>query len=428
MSNELIEIDANALRNLLKHHQMSQYDLAARLDISTKTIQRWMNQSIRRVKPETIEKLFEVLGPTADKIKRDSPVLSLRPTDKAVAEICSERSFQSIRLTDDWKRYLEILKSIHTDTLSTEQCFVISRNIGISSFYLGKFQAAKIHLSKAFKYAEILQNEDHLGDVRNWFARLEEAVGDLVKADDYLNQNQQNLAKITRPSVLAEYSYVRGRVHLHRWQNAEAEGQLRQGLLTTLKARSKPYPLLIAWMYMHLAHLYLRTKNYPKAQSCARRFLNTAERCGWGRGILLANYYLGIVEEFKNGPSPLSSQYFGKARLMHRCTLESRYCPLLSQAEFIYFILKGRYNEARTVLAHRLFKNRNAEFYLASTTIDGLLLAKLNPSGHGIRQSIVNKAKEYYRTQNMAYPQSLIQKLEERAQVTPQEIAAFYYY
>jgi transcriptional regulator with XRE-family HTH domain len=428
MSSELIEIDANALRNLLKHHQMSQYDLAVRLDISTKTIQRWMNQSIRRVKPETIEKLFQVLGPTADKIKRDSPVLSLRPTDKAVAEICSERSFQSIRLTDEWNRYLEILKSIHTDTLPTEQCFVISKNIGISSFYLGKFQASKIHLTKALKYAELLQNADHIAGVRNWFARLEEAVGNLFKADDYLNQNQQNLLQISRPSVLAEFSYVRGRVHLARWQNDEAEVQLRQGLLTTLKSRAKPYPLLIAWMYLHLVHLYLRTKKFAKAHACGLRLLKTAERAGWGRGILLANYYLGIIEEFKSGPSALSTQYFGKARMMHKCTLVDRYCPLLSQAEFLYYTLKGRYNEARTILAHRLFKTRKAGFYLASTTIDGLLLSKLNPSSHGIRKSMIAKAKEYYQTQGIQYPQMLIQKLEERTQISPQEIAEFYYY
>ncbi|QDK45736.1 hypothetical protein DOM22_11560 [Bdellovibrio sp. ZAP7] len=428
MSNELIEIDSNALRNLLKHHQMSQYDLAVRLDISTKTIQRWMNQSIRRVKPETINKLMEVLGPTAGEIKRDSPALSLRPTDKAVAEICSERSFQSIRLTDDWNRYLEILKSIHTEALSSEQCFVISRNIGISSFYLGKFQAAKIYLSKAMKYAELLQNENHMGDIRNWFARLDEAVGNLFKAEDYLNQNLQNLEKITRPSVLAEYSYVRGRVHLHRWQNAEAEIQLRRGLLTTLKARSKPYPLLAAWMYLHLVHLYLRTKNLPKAQACCRRFLSTAERSGWGRGILLGNYYLGIIEEFKNGSTTRSNQYFGKARMMHKCTLVDRYCPLLSQAEFLYFTLKGRYAEARTILAHRLFKTRRAEFYLASTTIDGLLLSKLNPGSHGIRKSMITKAKEYYQTQGIQYPLALIEKLEGRTEVSPQEIAEFYYY
>jgi transcriptional regulator with XRE-family HTH domain len=428
MSSELIEIDASALRNLLKHHEMSQYDLAARLEISTKTIQRWMNQSIRRVKPETIAKLCQVLGPDADTIKRDFPALNLRPTDKAVAEICSERSFQSIRLTDDWNRYLEILKSIHTETLSSEQCFVVSRNIGISSFYLGKFQAAKIHLSKAFKYAELLQNEDHKADIRNWSARLEEAVGNLYKADDYLNQNSQILHLITRRSVLAEYSYVRGRVHLHRCQNQDAETQFRQGLLTKLRTRTKPYPLLIAWMYLHLAHLYLRTKNYTKAQVCCLRFLKSAERSGWGRGILLANYYLGITESFKNGSTEASRKYFGKARVMHKNSYVDRFCPLLSQAEFLYFILNAQYDNAKTVLVHRMFKTRNAEFYLASTTIDGLILAKLNPGVQVVRKSMIARAKEYYRTQGIDYPQLLIQRIEERTQITPQEIAEFYYY
>ncbi|WP_413557912.1 helix-turn-helix domain-containing protein [Bdellovibrio sp. HCB209] len=425
MNSDLIEIDATSLRNLLQQQGVSQADLAKKLDISTKTIQRWLNQSIRRVKPDTVDKLSAIFGVCPTKIHRDVPVLSLRVTDRTVAEICTERVFERTRLNDTWSTYIEMLKSVNADALSSEQRYIVFRNIGISSFYLAKFQAADLYLRLAGQIASLLENSNMKIDTIIWSARRAEAFGDFKTAERLLSEAEALLTSETDLSIQSEFYYFRSRVALHKGRLEQALQDIRHSLLVSYRRRVQPMPLTISLDYVHLVHIYIRMGNYKKAQITCKKLLRSAAITGWARGLMLAHFYLGMIEYFTKGPSEVSTRHFGKAHQTRRSLAIDRYCPLVTQAEFIGLVLTERHAEARNLIAHRLQKSKKSPLYFALSAMDGALLAKVQ--GTKLRPSTIEKAYEFFAREEMHTAYSALKKIEDCETLDLAQVLDFHY-
>ncbi|WP_340596720.1 helix-turn-helix transcriptional regulator [Bdellovibrio sp. GT3] len=428
MGSEFVEIDGDALKELLRSKQLTRFDLAAQLSVSTKTVQRWLNHTIMKVKPETVERIGGVLDVCPSTIRRDLPNLKIRPVNKALAEFCSEKHFDQTRLKDTWSSYRQVLKGVKLETLPSEQQMVVCRNIGISSFYLGKFRSAKLYLNKSYKIAESLSKDEIRANILVWMARLNETLGEFPKALSELDSSAGFFSEETRLSIVAEHSYVLGRVHMHQGKNDEAILELRRGILLSYQQRSRDLGLLIAWSYVMLMYIYLRVKDYSQAEVTVRRLKRTAEILGWSRGLLLTNYFQGMLAVFTGKSAEQSREYFGKARATQRASQIDRFCPQLAQAEFIYFVLTGRYDEARVSMVQRLYKTRHATHLWAAAVLDGVLLAKVHPGMNTVRASMIAAAKEHFELHQVQRPLQLLEQLQNRSEVSIQEVSDFYYF
>ncbi|WP_413575227.1 helix-turn-helix domain-containing protein [Bdellovibrio sp. HCB290] len=425
MGSEFVEIDGDALKELLQSKQLSAFDLAMQLRVSSKTVQRWLNHTVLKVKPETIARIGEVLGVNPVSIRRDRPNLKIRPVNKSLAEFCSEKHFEQTRLKDSWVQYRQVLKGAKLEALPSEQQMTVCRYLGISSFYLGKFQSAKIYLNRSLEIAVSLTLTEERASILVWKGRLYETLGDFPVALSYLAEAEQLFTSETRLSIVAEHSYVLGRVHMHQDKNEEAIKELRRGILLSYRQQSKKHGQLIAWSYVMLAQLHFRLKDYANLEVTVRRLLCAAERLGWSRGILLACYYQGALASFTGRPMELSRKSFGRARATRKSIEIERYCPLLAQAEFVYFILNGRHQDAKAVMLERLHYNRHAEHLWASAVLDGMLLARLNPGMNTVRASMVQSAKQYFEMYSVRSRLDLLAKLENQSEVSINEISEY---
>ncbi|WP_413582132.1 helix-turn-helix domain-containing protein [Bdellovibrio sp. HCB288] len=427
MGSEFVEIDGEVLNTLLQQRRLSRFDLAVKMQVTTKTVQRWLNCTIRRVKPDTLEKLAGILKVCPSQIRRASPHVKLRPWNKSLIEFCSERNFDQVRLTDSWGRFREVLKAVKMDTLPSEQQMVVYRNLAVSSFYLGKFTATKIWLERAGQIAQSHSLNESLADILVWKARLQETLGDYDKSIHYLQLSKDLFGSVKKLSIFAEHSYVQGRICLHKGEHAEAIREFRRGVLVSHRQHSR-HAHLVGWSHLLLFQTYLRLKDYKKAQVTIKRMLKMAERIGWSRGVLIAYYYSGFIVQFSGGSIEDSQHCYGRARAIKRIMNWERYCPLASQAEFLYFILTGRYQEAKKNLDVRLFKARHAEHYWAGIVLDGVLLSRLNPEAPAIRNSMIARAKKFYESRNVSRPLELLAQLQEKKMISPEQIVDYYYF
>ncbi|WP_413584811.1 hypothetical protein [Bdellovibrio sp. HCB274] len=428
MGSEFVEIDGDALKELLQSKLLSRFDLAVQLRVSPKTVQRWLNHTILKVKPDTIERIAEVLAVDPNSIRRNRHNLKIRPVNKALAEFCSEKHFDQVRLKDNWQHFRQVLKGVKLEELPSEQQMEVCRNIGISSFYLGKFRSATLYLKNALRLAESLSQNEMRANILVWKARLNETLGDFPKSLSFLETAETFFSEATRLSVIAEHSYVLGRVHMHQGRNEEAVLELRRGIMLSYRQQSKRHGLLIAWSYVMLTYVYFRLKDYRRAEVTVRRLGRSAERLGWSRGLVLANYYQGILAAFQGQNPEISRQAFGKARATLRATEIDRFCPQLAQAAFIYHILTGRHEEAKASMVDRLHKTRHATHLWSQAVLDGLLLAKLSPGMNTVRGSMVEAAKDHFQTYQVELPLELMNRLQGRSGISAKEIPDFYYF
>jgi transcriptional regulator with XRE-family HTH domain len=424
MSTELIEIDSAVLRDLLKKRGLTRYDLAQRLEISTKTIQRWLNHSVRRVKLETLMKLAAALETSPEELSKSSPPVTVRTTDRAVEEICSNVFLERVRLTDDWHNYLALLKTIHAGQLSSEQRMLLFKNIGISSFYLSKFRACRLYLEQALELAELLDIPYQQVDILNWISRRAEAMGNFDQALHYLHKVEALLPTQNCMRTLAEYSYIKARVYHHLEQYDQSIGFSRRGLLAEYARQQVPNCMLIALKYWQMGNTYLRMRDFSKARMAYTRLRRASENAGWVRGNAHGNYFLGLLHHFNNSSEAVP--YFGKARMLYRHASGTRFCPESAQAEFVYLLISERYTESKVSLLRRLQKTRNTHLYFSMAVLDGLFLAKLHPATFTMRPSFLEKAKDYFRRQNMKRALAVMEALEKKNSITHKELITLY--
>ena len=409
MSSELIEIDPNALRALLRARGLTRYDLAKKLDMSTKTVQRWLNESVRRIRLDTLEKLAAALDTNPDQLKKSSTSIAQRTTNRALEELTSRDFVKKIRTTGDWQNYLNILKSFAPHTLSSELRLSLYKYIGISSYHLRKFRACRMYLNQAIQIADTLEIPTEQLDIMNWQALREETTGNFAEAQRYFDKAEQLLTEIDDPCCHALFYYKKSRLFHQMERYEEALICAKKSILLDYSNPDAPPMLNIALNYLQMGTTYLHLRNYAKARVMFLRNIQTAEKAGWVRGIFFAHFYLGLLQAIKE--SRLTNSHFGKARMILKLGANKRYDHRIAQFEFIYLVLQKRYDEAKHNIAVRLKKNRNSRLHFSYTVLDALLLEKLKPELLHVRRSYVEVAIEFFKRNHTFQALELTKKL-----------------
>lgn len=424
MSSELIEIDPNALRALLRARGFTRYDLAKKLDMSTKTVQRWLNESVRRIRVDTLEKLAAALDVSPEQLKKSTTSIAQRATNKALEELTSRDFVKKIRTNGDWQNYLNILKSFAPHTLSSEQRLDLFKHIGISSYYLRKFRACRMYLNQATDIANTLKLPSEQLDILNWHALREESTGNFVEAQGYFDKAENILAQIEDPLAQALFYYKKGRLLYQMEKYDEALSYSKKSILLEYSSEDSTPMLNIALNYLQLGTTYLRIKNYSKAHAMFIRNVHTAEKAGWVRGIFFAQFYLGLLQEMKNPGS--TNSHFGKARMIQKLGSDKRYDHRTAQMEFIYLVLQHRHDEAKHNLTLRLKKNRNSRLHFSYTVLDALFLEKLQPGLLHVRRSYVEVAGDFFKRNHIHQGLALIKTLTDASDIKVSQFLELY--
>lgn len=426
MTTELIEIDAAALIQLLKNNSLTKQDLAQRLGISTKTVQRWINETVRRVRAETLGRIAHELGATPDQLRKSSVPLELRPINRVLEEICSETFVTRIRATDEYESYLRLLKSFNPQDLCSAQRLTLYFHIGQTTFFLGRIRASRLYLDEALKIAQALNDPNRIIAILTWAAlredfggRRDEARQLIERCESYLHYTGEK----SRP--VSEYLFRKAHILYQSEHVEEAIPIIRESILIEYR-NPAPTTFRLSMKYYHLSECYLRLKDFHKAQAALVKCLRMAERCGWVRGQAYCHFGFATIKMFTKADCPSVRASYNKAKLLCAHTSPDRINTRAEQREFIYLVIKGQLSEARAMIMNNIRLNRRFIYSLSGAILDGLFFSKVAPEVFTLRPSLIERAKDYFEKNNLQKSLQAVHTLQSKSKITIPELLELY--
>lgn len=400
MGNEFFELCHESLAVLLKERNLSQAELAHRLDMSKKTVQRWINRTTRRISAETLEKLAEVLNAPAERLTRSGEKIQIRPFHAGLKELTTEDYLVRVRISGEWESYLKILLSFPIDETPSQQQALVYKNVGIANIYLGKLRAAKNALQKSISLAQTLQDEEIQILSHSWLALRDELYGSPSDAQSNIEKAESLLNSDSRPMVKAVFYFLKGRVLYHGENNADAHKYMRMAISQTYMAPEGSLRITAIY-YMHLSWAQLRDRNYAKAKSSLRRVRFYAEKTGWVRGQAIAHLTSAVLDSQVNPDCPEILRSLKRGRGLRRSAKEIPLETQLEQAEFVLSILNQDFEKAKIWVQKRITASQSSPLLTANAIMDALFLNRLCPGIFTIRPSIIEKAEKLFAANNL---------------------------
>ncbi|HEX7674158.1 MAG TPA: helix-turn-helix transcriptional regulator [Bdellovibrio sp.] len=424
---ELIEIDPAALRKFLENQNLSRHEFAERLGVSTKTVQRWVNESVRRVRPDTLERIAGVFKTTPDQLCKTSVPIETRPINRALEEICSENFLNRIRAGDEFPSYLKLLKSFNPSELCSAQKLTLFIHIGLTSFHLQKTKSSRLYFDEALKIANCLNEPEKAVSILTWSALRENFSGNHREAIDLIDRSEFFLPQ-TQGSLSArcEFLFRKAQVLYQSENPVAAIPMMRECILLEYKIHPTIDAYKLGVKYFHLSECYLRLRDYGNARRALLKSYKMAEKCGWVRGQSYSHYSLGIIRLFKREEPEHVRSSMNKARQLKAFTGPQRINTKAEHREFIYLVQQQKFDEAKAMVLFNIRNSRRYSYFLSYAILDGLFFAKIAPLHLQMRPSLIARAEDYFRRNNL--PQSLktLEQLKSKEQITFDELLELY--
>jgi transcriptional regulator with XRE-family HTH domain len=426
MSLNFVEIDPEKLRRLIEARGVTHASLAKSLRVTTKTIQRWLNGSVKQIRPETLADISRVLEASAEEICQNLLVLEQHPKDLLLEEIFSEKYFQRVRAMNEWDSYRKILKSYRLRKIPTIQRLHLYKHIGFSSLFIGKMRSGKLHLDKALEIAEALQDIEEQIFIINWLAIHCELIGKGVEGITLLERAEKLLPKVNNPACNSDFYFKRGRVFHHLERHDEAVADIRRSIVIDHRSKSSSF-VTIAVKYFHMGGSYLRARNFSKARVAFTRNMNFSVKGAWIRGQTYSHMCMAVIELLEGG-GDLAASKAHLARKLKNVSQFHRMDSKVEQVEFVYYVVSDLVAEAKKTVIKRLSSTRVSRLHFAYAVLDALFLAKLYPSEFQLRQSFVDKAEEVFQRNCLQNSLKILAHLREKTCISRDEFLGLYYF
>lgn len=426
MHGEYIEICPVELRKQMRERGLTHADLAMKLQISTKSVQRWLNQSIKRMKIENLQKLALVLNVDPALITKQKASIRSQLTNKPFDDLCSEHLIHRVLANDDWNRYANLLKSFDPKDLSSLQEGVLYRNLGWSMMHMGKMKAAKIYLDRAITISESLADFNNAVTTLIFHSMRCKLIGDIKGAQTYLERSEVYLASVTNPRLPSLFYAQKARLLTHQGNLQDAVRMTRRALYTYYRT-SKPNMVFVTRTYLNLTHIYMRARDFKQATISARRAQEAAQKAGWVKALAMTHMLLGVLIHLNEGMLRQDRfKHYGKARSLknfmpNRCT-DLRF----EQLEFLKLVLNGEYVKAKSVAVARLQAARSNRLNFSYAVLDLLLLARLVPNSIALRPSLIEKAEETFRRNQMSGALDVMSALKNKDKIELNDLKQIY--
>ncbi|MBO9667088.1 MAG: hypothetical protein J7501_09775, partial [Bdellovibrio sp.] len=283
MANDFVEIDNSVLRQVLHSRGISHGTLAKELNVTTKTIQRWLNGSVNRVHTETFKSLEKCLGLVGSELRKTEIDFEVRPVDPSLQILCDQDFYQRVRCNYDWHGYRIILKSYLKREIPTEQRLQAYKQIGAASLYMGEVQSGKYFFEKAYKIAVATRNVEEQVATLIWLGTRTELIGSFQQSLVYFREAEQLLPQMKDCYQQSNYHFLYGRLLHYLERHEEAIANLRKAIYLDLKY-NKTRGFSTSVKYFHLIGVYLRTRDFKNGALMIQRSLRNTQRCAWVYG------------------------------------------------------------------------------------------------------------------------------------------------
>lgn len=425
MHGEYIEICPVELRKQIQIKGFTHADLALRLNISTKSVQRWLNQTIKRMKVENLRKLAEALEVSPDTFTKQRQAIRQRTVNKSFEDLSSEQLLFRTLATDDWERYTRLLASFNPQELSTNQEAILYKNLGLAACFRGKMKASKKYLDQAYALAESIGDIDIMVSCLIWQCMRCKMRGDLPSGYGYAEKAESMLTLVKNKKLIFGFKAILGLILMHSGRIDEAIAHFRISVAGHYR-EDNPNIVAIAFAYVYLAFAYMRKRDFKNAKITTERALRASQKAGWVKGHVTCNLLLGVLTYLTQDEKESARGYFGKGRSLKKCLAGGLTDSRIDQLEFLRALFQGNYQEAKMMVADRLMRYRQSHLFLSYAILDALFLARLQPGSVPVRWTLVDRAADVFAQSQCHEALQLLNLLKSKAQISFEEFMALY--
>lgn len=375
MSTESYILHHDIFLQLIREQKLSHAAIAKHLKISTKTVQRWVNKSSKKIKKEQLKDLADLLQTDTTQLIQNKNRLRISPANKALEVLLSDPYMQKNHCDEDWRNYLKILKHFKNVDLPTHQALLLHKAVGRSFLNLGSLRAGKAYLKAAWDQLQL--NKDHLlGENLSFELQIEMALTEYFQGD--IEKTQQHLRKISSSFLSVpvfslskvRYQLLQGHLHYHQAKYKDAE-ELFRGALLYCFTHNKSCLIEVAQLYQALGLLYFKTGSLTKSFSSFRKMGTVSQKIEWRRGICTAQMLLKLSKNFhSNDISTFKSQW--------RYLPASRMHSLFEKAQLAQHVLEGKYDIADQLLKYRKEQAKFSPLLTAQINLETALLNRVS--------------------------------------------------
>lgn len=423
MSLESFELDHDAFSRLLYQRKISHAEIARRLGVSTKTIQRWVNRTSKTIRAELLQEVSQIFGVETTTLVKSPTSTKVRPTNRALEELISSKYLQRTYATGEWSSYLKILKNFDPDELSSLQETTLRKNLGVTYLYLGMPRSGKFNLARASLLSQKLNSLEHQNEISIWLSAQEESEGNLLEAIQYLSLLEEQTAE----SPFATQGWValrRGNLHLHFNEVDKAISCLRKAISIFYKDR-KDNLTNIAISYALLGQAYITKEDLRRALSTYSKLVGAASAAGWNSGKAQGYMGLSLVHYLLKSENKLP--LMGRAHKYRRVSTPTLAEHMFLHLDFIHSILADNLEEAEHIAQKRLRASRTGRLYGAYAILDLLYLSKLKPDLM-VSAQMIESAQFVFQKNNMVHFLDKLNHLKSKASLTKTEFLRSYLY
>ncbi|MFM6930030.1 MAG: helix-turn-helix domain-containing protein [Bdellovibrio sp.] len=387
------QINAEALRFQLKNQKMSQTELATRLGVNIKTVQRWVNGHVSKVRLETVEQVSQMLQCSQSDISCPIKIVNVGAKNKILEELFSQEIIQALNSNKQWSSYLKLLKEFEEAALPTDQEAQLYFHLGYVQYQLGFYRSAKRYFSRAASKAEALQSPHMIIRVKCYCSSNLLMLGEVQQALQILEEAEQLNTTEGDLFLLSEIFYRKAKLYLTNNEFDMANNLLRRSILLEMKTCSHKSRGL-SLKYIQLARLELRCHRYDKAWRFYVRAESHAHKWNLRTNEAVANYGKALVS-LVNQKSEEASQFLKKARRLAGGASEIEKSQKFLQIEFMFAIYQKDYERCAEILSIRYMMNRRSKLLLVNTVKMAVLLDRVSKGAYPVRPQWSARAQKY---------------------------------
>lgn len=403
------QLNSEALKLRIKNQDVTQAELAEFLEVNIKTVQRWVNGHVTKVKSETAQKMSEFLKCTLEEITFPEKTVRLLVKNKVLEELFSKDIVRALHSTKKWDSYLNILKEFEGLPLPTEQEAKLLMHIGYIKYQLGLFRSAKRYLLKALMSARAVQDSRMIVHILCYQSSTFLMLGEISEAVKALEEALDLTESNPNTSLQSEILYRKAKIYLTKNDFATANTLLRKSIALELRAKHTARRG-IALKYIQLARLEIRRKEFSVARKYYRRAELHARRSNYRTTEAVAHYGQALMALLSN-ETDLAQSHVRRARQLAGGKSEIQKNQKLLQIEFMFAIHDKNYPLCQRILQLRYSLNRRSKLLVVNTVKMALILERVSKKAFPVRDSWILTAKKYLKVLSSSINQEQFRKL-----------------
>lgn len=294
-------IDRNRLISLINSQSVKHTWLASKINVSEKTLTRWVNGDVTRIRTGNLKKLAAALNCETEVLIARSEVdvySSAKNRDILVNELHNDSLLYQLLMSSKIKLAISLIKSTFHPKLPSAILASFYTKLGYASLIHRKLKAAKKHFSKASTKAQTSGNQEVIFSVNLAFAITHFLDFDFKRCLDFLMLCDAN--KQYAGQEKAHYYNTYSLYYLYTGQFDFAISSSDDCISECAPNRkSVEKELFLSTALQLKGASYLFKGDIEQARTCCLNSLTVANRSGYKRCVDVAKAYLATVDAYQ---------------------------------------------------------------------------------------------------------------------------------